>query len=79
METVTQVKARDDLHLEITFGNGETRLFDARPYLKIGAFQVLQAPELFRQAYIAYDTVCWPGELDISPDTLYAKSKDISH
>jgi len=24
---------------------------------------------LFRQAYVAYDTVCWPGNLDIAQET----------
>lgn len=74
METVTHVTARDDFQLLLTFSTGETRLFDARPYLQKGAFQALQNPEQFKQAYVAYDTVCWPGELDIAPETLYDRS-----
>ncbi|MFH1076151.1 MAG: DUF2442 domain-containing protein [Pseudomonadota bacterium] len=26
------------------------------------------------QAYVALDTVCWPGDLDIAPETLYDRS-----
>lgn len=74
MESVTHVVVREDFHLELTFSTGETRLFDARPYLTKGAFARLQDPALFRQAYVAFDTVCWPGDLDIAPETLYDRS-----
>lgn len=53
---------------------GETRLFDARPYLNRGVILRLRDPDLFRQAYVAFGMVCWPGELDIAPETLYDAS-----
>ncbi len=74
METVTRVTPKDNFHLELQFSTGETRLFDARPYLDRGAFKKLQDPALFKQAYVAFDTVCWPGNLDIAPETLYDRS-----
>jgi len=74
METVTQVSARDDYMLELKFSTGETRLFDARPYLEKGVFTRLKDPAMFKQAYVAFDTVCWPGNLDIAPETLYDRS-----
>jgi hypothetical protein len=74
MESVIQVRPRDDFRLEVTFDTGETRLFDARPYLEKGVFRRLQNPALFTQAYVAFDTVCWPGNLDIAPETLYDRS-----
>ena len=49
-------------------------MFDAAPYLEKGLFKKLKKVALFNQAYIAYDTVCWPDNLDISPETLYLKS-----
>lgn len=45
-----------------------------RPYLEIGIFQRLKNPELFKRAKVAIGTVCWPGELDIAPETLYLES-----
>lgn len=74
METVTQVSAREDYTLELKFNTGETRVFDARPYLEKGVFTRLKDPTLFKQAYVAFDTVCWPGNLDIAPETLYDRS-----
>ncbi len=74
MESVTRVVPRDDLMLELWFNTGDHRLFDARPYLNKGVFAQLQNPQRFKQAYVAFDTVCWPGEIDIAPETLYDRS-----
>lgn len=74
MELVTKVLVQDGYRLLITFSTGETKLFDARPYLEKGVFTQLKNVELFNQAYVAYDTVCWPGNLDIAPETLYDRS-----
>jgi len=74
MESVTQVRPKADFQLELEFNTGETRIFDARPYLEKGIFKQLQDLSLFRQAYVAFDTVCWPGDIDIAPETLYDRS-----
>ena len=71
MESVISVQALDDFHLELKFSTGEVRVFDMRPYLSKGVFHRLQDLSLFKQAYVAFDTVCWPGNLDIAPETLY--------
>lgn len=74
MESVIQVSPRADYKLELKFNTGETGMFDARPYLEKGVFRQLQDVSLFKQAYVAFDTVCWPGEIDIAPETLYDRS-----
>ena len=74
MESVTHVQVRENFQLELEFSTGERRMFDARPYLERGAFQRLKDPHEFGQAYVAFDTVCWPGNLDIAPETLYDRS-----
>jgi hypothetical protein len=74
MESVTRVVPHADFSLELWFNSGEHRLFDARPYLKRGVFTRLQDIALFKQAFVALDTVCWPGDLDIAPETLYDRS-----
>ena len=77
MESVISVTPKDNHLLELKFNTGEMRLFDATPYLEKGVFKKLKNKTLFNQAYVAFDTVCWPGNLDISPDTLYLKSHAI--
>ena len=74
MQSVTKVVPQEDYHLLVTFDTGETKMFDARPYLEKGVFTRLKDKWLFDQAYVAYDTICWPGNLDIAPETLYDRS-----
>ena len=79
MESVIAVTPKDNYQLELKFSTGEIRLFDATAYLEKGVFKKLKDEALFKQAYIAFDTVCWPGNLDISPLTLYVKSQSLSN
>ncbi len=74
MESVIAVRPLDDFQLDLSFSTGESGTFDMRPYLNKGVFGRLRDPALFKQAYIAFDTVCWPGGLDISPATLYDRA-----
>ena len=71
MHKVTQLTVLDNTRLLLSFDEGEQRIFDVMPYLERGAFKSLKDPARFRQAYVAFDTVCWPEGLDMSPDTLY--------
>ncbi len=74
MEAVIRVVPHQDFSLELWFDTGDHRLFDARPYLSRGVFVRLQDFSLFKQAFVVLDTVCWPGDLDIAPETLYDRS-----
>jgi len=74
MEAVIRVVPHNNFSLELWFDTGDHRLFDARPYLNRGVFVSLQDISLFKQAFVALDTVCWPGNLDIAPETLYDRS-----
>jgi len=58
MESVTRVVPRENFSLELWFSTGDHRLFDARPYLNRGVFTQLQDIKLFKQAFVAMDTVC---------------------
>lgn len=78
MESVVRVVPRENYNLEIEFSTGEVRLFDVRPYLDKGVFSQLRDKALFARAYVAFDTVCWPNDLDIAPETLYVNSVPIS-
>lgn len=67
MEAVIRVVPRDEFFLELWFNTGDHRLFDARPYLNRGMFTRLQDVTLFKQAFVALDTVCWPGVWTLPP------------
>ena len=72
---VRHVIPQKDFTLILTFTNNQMRKFDMAPYLKKGIFKTLAEWKIFNKAKIAFGTVIWPGDLDISPDTLYLESK----
>jgi hypothetical protein len=74
---VTAVRALDDYQLELSFDTGETRLFDARPYLDKGIFTELKDVSYFRSVRLAFGSVAWPHEQDFGPESLYAESRPV--
>ncbi len=68
---VKAVHANDDFSLTIRFENGETRVFDMKPYLEHGIFSELKELPYFRTARVVMGTVQWPHGQDVCPDTLY--------
>jgi len=71
---VVAVRPLADYKLSITFNNGELRTFDAAPLLDYPAFKPLKSKTFFRTVRAAYGTICWPGDIDYCPDTLYEQS-----
>ncbi len=71
---VTRVQALPDHRLLLEFDNGEKRLFDVTPYLDKGVFRMLRDSPDFERATVVDGAVEWPGEIDLSHDTLYLRS-----
>ncbi|MDI6731770.1 MAG: DUF2442 domain-containing protein [Candidatus Margulisbacteria bacterium] len=75
---VLKIKHLEDYKLELEFENGVKGVIDFSVYLKKGGvFGKFKNMNYFRKAYINMElgTICWPGSLDIAPETLYAKLK----
>lgn len=68
---VVSVKATNDYRLHLEFENGEKRIFDMTPFMEKRPFVRLKGSALFLAARVDYGTVCWPGNIDIAPETLY--------
>jgi hypothetical protein len=75
---VKQVRPLNDYRIEVEFENGERRLFDMKPYLQRGVFVRLQNRAAFQAARVVAGSVEWPGEVDLSYDTLYLESRPIT-
>ena len=75
---VKHVRPLEDYQLEVIFENGEHRIFDMRPYLQRGVFIRLQNHAAFQAARVVAGSVEWPGEVDLSYDTLYLESRPIA-
>ena len=75
---VTEVKPTIDFHLELTFSNGENRVFDMKPYLNIGRFVQLQNEAMFASVVCTMGSIQWQNGLDLCPDTLYEESVPVN-
>lgn len=71
---VKEVKPIENYKLILTFENNEVRIFDMNPYLDKGIFQELKNENLFKAVKISFDSIEWPNEADIDPETLYEDS-----
>jgi len=71
---VTCLTPQPGHRLLLEFANGETRLFDLTPWLDKGVFRALRDSPEFEQAHVVDGSVEWPGEIDLSYDTLYLRS-----
>ena len=67
MIKVIAVRANDDFSLDLEFNDGSVKRFDATPYLDYEAFRELKVLGYFKQVTVAFGTVQWPHEQDISP------------
>jgi len=71
---VKYVKPLDDYLLLLKFENEEEKLFDVKPYLKIGKFKELKDKKLFKSVRVSFDSIEWDNQLDLDPELLYQKS-----
>ena len=72
--SVTSVRPLDNYKLELVFENNEKKIFDVKPYLNRGVFQKLKDKNYFNKVAVSFDTIEWPGEIDIEPEVLYGDS-----
>ena len=69
-----KVKHMADYILEITFDNGDKGTVDFSQYAKRGGvFSGFANIEYFKQVSIdpVWGVLCWPGDVDIAPETIY--------
>lgn len=66
-----------DYQLDVVFANGGRRIFDVRPYLEHGVFRQLKDTEQFSAVRVVAGAVEWPGEIDLSYDTLYVEGAEV--
>jgi len=75
--SIKAVKPVTNYLLQLTFENGEERLFDMKPYLNIGIFAELQDVSLFNTVHVNFDTIEWNNEADLDPEILYKESQSM--
>jgi len=73
--SLIKVKPLENYELELTYGNGEERIFDMKAYLNIGLFKELKDVSKFNTVKISFDTVEWENGADFDPEVLFEQSK----
>lgn len=68
---VTEVKAKEDYTLLITFTGGVQRIYNARPLLEKAIYSPLKNLAFFLGAKADCGTVIWNDDIDIAPEHLY--------
>jgi hypothetical protein len=69
--SVIEVKPLNNYKLELVFENKERKIFDMVPFLERGIFKELKDKNLFKRVKVSFDTIEWPGEIDVDPEMLY--------
>ncbi len=73
-KAVIKVIPIENYQLNLTFENGENKIFDVKPYLHLGIFKELKNLEMFNTVKVSFDTIEWQNQADIDPETLYEDS-----
>jgi hypothetical protein len=76
MIKVVEAQANEDFSLDLKFNDGKRKRFDVKPYLDYEVFKPLKDLNYFKQIKIAFGTVQWSNEQDISPETLYLEGEE---
>ncbi|MCL2212470.1 MAG: DUF2442 domain-containing protein [Oscillospiraceae bacterium] len=64
--------------LDITFTNGERRIFDCNELLQYPAFAPIKDKAIFEQVTVEYGSPSWcDGDIDYCPDCLYIESTPV--
>ena len=71
---VKAVSPNSDYTMDLTFDNGEEKIFDVKPYLDKGIFKDLKDLKQFHSVKPFLGSIQWEGGQDLCPDTLYLES-----
>lgn len=72
---VIAVEPLQHLKLKVRFQDGLVGIVRFEESHLTGVFEALKDEHYFKQVFIQYGAVTWPGELDIAPDAMYAEIK----
>jgi len=70
---VVEVKPEAHYCLFVRFKDGVAGRVQLRPEELTGTLAPLLDEQFFRQVFIDYGAVAWPGEIDLAPDAMYAQ------
>ncbi len=77
---VTAIQHLGGYRVRFAFWDGTEADLDLEPLLRGPIFEPLRRdPTLFAQMYLDDETIAWPNEADIAPETLYDLARGIPY
>ena len=73
-----KVEVISTLKLILHYENNEERVLNLQKYMISDFFRELEDFEYFKKVKLIDNTVSWPNEQDIAPETIYTDSKVIN-
>ena len=75
---LTKVTPLSNYRIAVEFVDGTCGIVDLQRLihsLKAGIFFQLKNVDIFNQVHLSYGVATWPGEIDLSPDTMHEHIK----
>lgn len=73
IKQIVELKAKDNFTLEVTFSEGEVKIYDIKPIIECEVFKPLADIAIFKQVCNRGYFIEWGEEIDLSADTLYVE------
>ena len=77
MKHIVELKAKDNFTLEVTFSEGEVKIYDIKLILNCEVFRPLSELTKFKQVRNRGYFIEWGEDIDLSADTLYIEGVSI--
>jgi Protein of unknown function (DUF2442) len=77
MEKIIKTTPLDNFTVEVLTASGLSGVFDVKPYLAGAAFKPLMQPAFFKLVSPMKYGITWPGEIDLSSDTVVLSMEKI--
>jgi Protein of unknown function (DUF2442) len=75
MEKIIKTTPLDNFTVEVLTASGLSGVFDVKPYLAGEVFKPLMQPAFFKMVSPMKHGITWPGEIDLSLDTVVLSMK----
>ena len=75
---LASVKPLSGYRLEVFFNDGTSGFVEMHDFImsdEAGVFEALRDNELFNKVYVDVGVATWPGDIDLSPDTMHDEIK----
>ena len=71
---VIAAKPMADYRVAVKFKSGDEGVYDCRYLLKDDYWAALRNEKFFKQVKAEYGTLCWPGDIDVPPESVWQRA-----